>query len=292
MANRNPPVARNCSAVPAGEGDKETDELLGSIGYEVLLRKAADSHRRCKSKKAVKLLEQAIDLKPDRSEAYYTMGLLHGSAAASCSYYLKAMERSPESTVQWAVAAASCYQRLLRFYVGTVSKECAAAFAHWVPPDWYPSWWNERDVLELSGRVVEHAGAMRTKDAINAWEMRGASLEARCFGRYLWRDTEQLQEAAVCYHRAAQLSPTPVLFQQYEEDAKRCKNLVPIIAVFVSQGMPHGTSILEFQAAWKANPHNRPRATANKVVHVAAPSAEPMGYERSSPLAEPVMDVA
>ena len=107
--------------------------------------------------------------------------------------YLEARERTPVGSERWAEATAASFDMLQVEEYDEVAK---------------PEWWSDKELKELSARVVR---AAPNDHAANL--MRAAVLSGR--GGAAWgvgpRSAAELREAAAHYDRAAALSNAPAV---------------------------------------------------------------------------------
>eukprot|EP00964_Phaeocystis_antarctica_P009626 scaffold5239_cov66-Phaeocystis_antarctica.AAC.1 len=159
------------------------------------------------TRRAARAFREAIALRPDRPEAYASLGVsLNNSAhyAEAAQRLLEATERYPVDSEVWAQATAVAFEKLMLKACAEVAK---------------PEWWNDDGLKALSARVVRAAA-----DDGQANQMRALVLSGHCD---VWeagpRSPAELEEAATHYERAAALHPTPAGKAALAGQAVRCR---------------------------------------------------------------------
>ena len=138
-------------------------------------------------------LRESIKLRPTEPTAYFNLGaalkysIYHVEAGQR---YLAAKERYPEGSVMWGPATANAFDVLKQIACNEVAK---------------PEWWNDEDLKVLSAQVVTAAPHDMTCHYMRAVVLSGMS-DAWKVGP---RTAEELEEAAVHFEQAAELSPAP-----------------------------------------------------------------------------------
>tara|TARA_B100000795_G_scaffold169175_1_gene127506 strand:+ start:388 stop:1476 length:1089 start_codon:yes stop_codon:yes gene_type:complete len=147
--------------------------------------------------RAAKVYRKAIAVRPDKGEAYITLGgVLFDSAhfVEAAQRFLEATERTPEGSDQWAAATSSAFEALRQ-------TECQARFER---PGGKPEWWHDEGLKALSARVVKAAPDLEVAN-----RMRAIVLSGLCSGAWEVepRSATELRLAASHFKRCAGLSP-------------------------------------------------------------------------------------
>ena len=147
--------------------------------------------------RAAKVYRKAIAVRPDKGEAYITLGgVLFDSAhfVEAAQRFLEATERTPEGSDKWAAAASSVFEALRQ-------TECQARFER---PGGKPEWWHDEGLKALSARVVKAAPDLEVAN-----RMRAIVLSGLCSGAWEVepRSATELRLAASHFKRCAGLSP-------------------------------------------------------------------------------------
>jgi tetratricopeptide (TPR) repeat protein len=157
-------------------------------------------------RRAARAAREAISLRPDRPEAYFSLGAALGNSGhvEAAQRYLEAKERCPVGSVGWAKAMAWAFDMLRRKACAEVAK---------------PEWWNDEALKALSARVVRAA-----PDDMQAHQMRADVLTGQCPA---WvagpRSAAELKEAATHFDRAAALCPAPAAKAEFAGKAVWCR---------------------------------------------------------------------
>eukprot|EP00964_Phaeocystis_antarctica_P041429 scaffold23682_cov61-Phaeocystis_antarctica.AAC.4 len=199
MQQRDRESAERAARDAAQSGDAYAELIADGIRYasQQDTRRAARAYR------------EAIALRPNRPEAYFSLGAAlnnSGHDVEAAQRFLEAKERYPVGSERWAQATAWAFSMLTREACAEVAK---------------PEWWNDEGLKALSARGVRAAAP----DDGPANQMRAQVLCGRCFG---WeagpRSAAELKEAATHFERAAVLHPAPVGKADYAGKAVWCRS--------------------------------------------------------------------
>lgn len=146
---------------------------------------------------AIRLLEQAISVNPAKPGGHMNLAIAHQRSdryLEASQAFLAAMERFPEGTEKWAIAACMAYDQLCNVVTGHPCKgrdsvwcTCEACAALPPKPEWMGS---AQGVLEMANRFLQLDGT-----STMFWSMKGEAEDA----------LGNLKEAAQSYMKAASL---------------------------------------------------------------------------------------
>ena len=142
-------------------------------------------------KSAAKVFRRAIELEPERPEAYSSLAHachLSKRAPEAAELFVKAFEREADGTVPWALAAGSAYLALM----DPASKVTE-----------FPSWWTAENLEVISDKMVKAVPGQP-----RAWHMRGTVLMGGTGapGDPGVRTVDTMRDAAQCFRKAASLT--------------------------------------------------------------------------------------
>jgi tetratricopeptide (TPR) repeat protein len=112
---------------------------------------------------ATRCCHEAITLRPDEPTGYYNLGATLGNSGRiveAAQLFLEAKERFQDDSWNWAVATADAFETLRLKSCGEVAK---------------PGWWNDEELLALSGRVVSAAPNDWAANSMRAHVLSGQS---------------------------------------------------------------------------------------------------------------------
>ena len=159
-------------------------------------------------RKAGKAYREAIALEPDKPEAYFNLGAVlsnSGHKVEAAQRFLEASERFLVGSEDWAEATAAAFDVLKM-------EECAEVAK--------PEWWNDEDLKVLSAQVVTAAPHDTTCHYMRAVVL-SAMTDAWKVGP---RTGAELEEAAVHFEQAGELSPAPAGKEGCARMAKLCRS--------------------------------------------------------------------
>jgi tetratricopeptide (TPR) repeat protein len=161
--------------------------------------------------RAAKVYRKAIAVRPDKGEAYITLGgVLYDSAhyVEAAQRFLAATERTPEGSDKWAAATSAAFEAL-RQTMGRSGK---------------PEWWDDEGLKALSARVVKAAPNLEVAN-----RMRAIVLSGLCSGAWEVgpRSATELRLAALHYERCAELSPATAWKAKLAGYAEWCLRQAP-----------------------------------------------------------------
>jgi len=171
-------------------GSKKTPS--NSIRYVDLVNRGEDmlSARKPNIPAAVRLLEQAIALNPNKPSGHMNLAIAHQRSDRHLEAYhafLAAMARYPEGTEKWGTATCMAYDMLCNLAQENGLDDIYCTCAALPPrPEWMAS---PEQVLQMATRLVKVA------DDPKPWTMKGEAEEA----------LDLLQEAARSYMKACSL---------------------------------------------------------------------------------------
>ena len=177
--------------------------------YVELLADAARYASKEDWRKAARACREAIALRPDDAEAYFSLGgALNNSAhyVEAAQRFLEAKERLPVGSEGWAETTAVAFSTL-------VQEECAEVAK--------PEWWNDEGLKALSARVVRAAPDNAIAHHMRGLVLAGLSYDAWEVGP---RSAAELREAAAHFERAAALHPAPTQKALLAGNAARCRS--------------------------------------------------------------------
>jgi hypothetical protein len=153
-------------------------------------------------------LRESIQLQPTEPAAYFNLGAaleysIHHVEAGQ--RYLEAKERYPEGSAMWGPATARAFDVLKQAACDEVAK---------------PEWWNDEDLKVLSAQVVTAAPQDTTCHYMRAVVL-SAMTDAWKVGP---RTGAELEEAAVHFEQAGELSPAPAGKEGCARMAKLCRS--------------------------------------------------------------------
>ena len=170
---------------------------------------------------------------------------------------LKAMELYGDGTKEWAVSAASAFDKLK-------TDECRDA------PK--PEWWNDEALRALSARVVAVA-----PDEPGLCSMRAHVLQGNALGLVPWktgpRTAEEIKEAATWHKRASKRFPTPADARRYEGLARQCDEVADPLLAKVEAEAAKARAAAEVEAAKARAAAKAEVAEALKVAEAKAAAA-------------------
>ena len=159
-------------------------------------------------RRAARAFREAIALRLDRPDAYYSLGAVLGNSGhyvEAAQRYLEARERCSVGSEEWARATAEAFVMLIQEACAEVAK---------------PEWWNDEGLKALSARVVRAAPDDEEAHKMRAIVLCGRSYDAWEAGP---RSAAELREAATHWERAAALCPAPAAKAQFTDFAEACR---------------------------------------------------------------------
>eukprot|EP00964_Phaeocystis_antarctica_P035097 scaffold20026_cov56-Phaeocystis_antarctica.AAC.3 len=179
--------------------------------YDELLADGARYSSKNDWRRAARAYREAIALRPDKPEAYHSLGAALGNSGhnvEAAQRLLEAKERYPAGSEKWAETTAAAFNMLTQ-------EECAEVAK--------PEWWNDEELKALSARVVRVVGAAPIDGVAD--QMRAVVLGVLCRA---WvagpRSAAELMEAATHYERAAALCPAPEMKAVITRRVDVCRN--------------------------------------------------------------------
>ena len=168
--------------------------------YEELLAEGARHGGNDDNRRAAMSYREAIALRPNKPEAYLTLGGVlasSGHQVEAAQRFLEAKELLPAGSALWAVATTSAFESLRLKANGETPK---------------PEWWNDKGLKALSARVVRAAPNGQTAN-----HMRAMVLTGHCAGAWEvgLRSAAELKEAATHLEQAAALCIAPAMKAEY-----------------------------------------------------------------------------
>ena len=168
--------------------------------YEKLLAEGAHHGDNDDCRRAAMSYREAIALRPNKPEAYLTLGGVlasSGHQVEAAQRFLEAKELLPAGSALWAVATTSAFESL-RLKANSEAPK--------------PEWWNDKGLKALSVRVVRAAPNGQTAN-----HMRAMVLTGNCAGAWEvgTRSAAELKEAATHLEQAAALCIAPAMKAEY-----------------------------------------------------------------------------
>ena len=168
--------------------------------YEELLAEGARHGDNDDCRRAAMSYREAIALRPNKPEAYLTLGGVlasSGHQVEAAQRFLEAKELLPAGSALWAVATTSAFESL-RLKANSETPK--------------PEWWNDKGLKALSTRVIRAAPNGQTAN-----HMRAMVLTGNCAGAWEAgpRSAAELKEAATHLEQAAALCIAPAMKAEY-----------------------------------------------------------------------------
>ena len=197
----------------AAEGQARRAAQTGDA-YDELLAKGTRYAAKDDWRKAGKAYREAIALRPNKPEAYLSLGGVladSGHHVEAAQRFLEAKELLPASSALWAVATTSAFESL-RLKANSETPK--------------PEWWNDTGLKALSARVVRAAPDGQTANHMRAMVLTGAGallppLPPGSAGAWEVgaRSAAELEEAATHWEQAAALCVAPAMKAEYSRFA-------------------------------------------------------------------------